>query len=92
MTEQSDFLSNLSDFLYPRSCYYGQFKPEYLVFNANLQEFAQRVSYIANLQTNGKLSPEEAYSEIKILWKQLKQAKKELEASKALLDSNNCQQ
>jgi len=33
------------DFLYPRSRYYGQVKPENLVFNANLQEFAQRVSY-----------------------------------------------
>ncbi|MBD2359856.1 hypothetical protein [Anabaena sp. UHCC 0399] len=81
MSEQSDFLSNLSDFLYPRSCYYGQFKPEYLVFNANLQEFAQRVSYISNLQTNGKLSPQEAYHEIKTLWKQLKAAKKQLESS-----------
>lgn len=79
MSEQSDFLSNLSDFLYPRSCYHGQFKPEYLVFNANLQEFSQRVSYITNLQTNGKLSPQEAYHEIKNLWKQLKAAKKQLE-------------
>ncbi|WP_066383116.1 MULTISPECIES: hypothetical protein [unclassified Anabaena] len=78
MSEQSDFLSHLSDFLYPRSCYYGQFKPEYLVFNANLQEFAQRVNYITNLQTNGKLSPQEAYQEIKSLWKQLKAAKKQL--------------
>ncbi|MBE9206265.1 hypothetical protein IQ244_07020 [Nostoc sp. LEGE 06077] len=89
MTEQSDFLSNLSDFLYPRSCYYGQFKPEYLVFNANLQEFAQRVSYISNLQTNGKLSPEEAYHQIKALWKQLKRAKKQLEIRTDVLDSNN---
>ncbi|WP_427157253.1 DUF7219 family protein [Aliinostoc sp. HNIBRCY26] len=78
MAEQSDFNANLSSFLYPRSRYYGQFKPEYLVFNANLQEFAQRVSYISNLQTNGKLSPQEAYQEIKVLWKQLKSAKKQL--------------
>ncbi|AUT00344.1 hypothetical protein CLI64_08060 [Nostoc sp. CENA543] len=78
MAEQSDFTANLSSFLYPRSRYYGQFKPEYLVFNANLQEFAQRVSYISNLQTNGKLSPQEAYQEIKVLWKQLKAAKKQL--------------
>jgi len=33
-------------FIYPRSRYYGQVKPENLVFNANLQEFAQRVSYM----------------------------------------------
>ena len=78
MTQQSDFLSNLYDFLYPRSPDYDQFKPENLVFNANLQEFSQRVSYICNLQTNGKLSPQEAYNQIQILWKQLKSAKKEL--------------
>ena len=67
-----------SDFLYPRSRYYGQVKPENLVFNANLQEFAQRVSYICNLETAGKISPEESYKQIKVLWKQLKRAKKQL--------------
>jgi hypothetical protein len=66
------------DFLYPRSRYYGQVKPENLVFNANLQEFTQRVNYICNLETGGKLSPEEAYSQIKELWKQLKRTKKQL--------------
>ncbi|MEH2126941.1 DUF7219 family protein [Nostoc sp.] len=79
MNRQPDFLSELCDFLYPRSPYYGQFKPEYLVFNANLQDFSQRVSYICSLQTSGKLSPEEAYKQIHILWRQLKSAKKELE-------------
>ncbi len=79
MRQESDLLSGLCDFLYPRSPYNGQFKPEYLLFNANLQEFSQRVSYISSLQTNGKLSPEEAYKQIQILWKQLKCAKKELE-------------
>lgn len=67
-----------SDFLYPRSRYYGQVKPGNLVFNANLQEFAQKVSYICNLQTGGKLSPEDAYQKIKVLWKQLKRTKKQL--------------
>ncbi|MEW6497657.1 MAG: hypothetical protein AB1589_34910 [Cyanobacteriota bacterium] len=67
-----------NQFLYPRSRYYGQVKPEKLVFNANLQEFAQRVSFIYNLETNGKLSPEEAYEQIRALWKQLKHSKKQL--------------
>ena len=67
-----------NDFLYPRSRYYGQVKPENLVFNANLQEFAQRVNYICNLETAGKLPPEEAYNQIKQLWKELRQSKKEL--------------
>lgn len=65
-------------FLFPRSRYYGQVLPENLVFNANLQEFAQRVSCITNLETGGKLSPEESYQQIKALWKQLKRSKKQL--------------
>ncbi|MCT7948835.1 hypothetical protein NG798_03455 [Ancylothrix sp. C2] len=71
-------MADKSQFFYPRSRYYGSVKPENLVFNANLQEFAQRVSYLANLETNGKLSPQETYKEIKQLWKQLKTSKKQL--------------
>ncbi|MCX7596223.1 MAG: hypothetical protein N2235_21185 [Fischerella sp.] len=69
---------NFNYFLYPCSRYRGNFKPEYLAFNANLQEFAQKVSYITNLETAGKLSPEEAYNQIHALWKQLKRSKKAL--------------
>ncbi|MEM6399122.1 MAG: hypothetical protein AAF757_02660 [Cyanobacteria bacterium P01_D01_bin.116] len=67
------------DFLYPRSRYYGQVKPENLAFNANLQEFAQKVSLICNLETGGKITTAEAYEEIKALWKELKQSKKGLQ-------------
>lgn len=67
-----------SNFLYPYGRYHGQVHPENLVFNANLQEFSQRVSLICGLQTNGKLSPEESYEQIRNLWKQLKRSKKEL--------------
>ncbi|CAA9399411.1 Isopropylmalate/homocitrate/citramalate synthases [uncultured Leptolyngbya sp.] len=69
---------NQSKFLYPRSRYRGKCKPEYLVFNANLQEFTQRVSYISALQTGGKISAEQAYQDIKCLWKQLKHSKQQL--------------
>ena len=79
---------NKDDFLYPRGRYYGQVKPENLVFNANLQEFAQRISYICNLETNGKLPPGEAYDQIKALWKQLKRAKKELGIGEDPFSSN----
>jgi hypothetical protein len=65
-------------FFYPRARYHGDFKPENLAFNANLQEFAQRVAYICGLETGGKLSSEEAYDEIRRLWKQLKRSKNEL--------------
>lgn len=71
-------MTNQSDFFYPRSRYYGEVKPENLVFNANLQEFAQRVSYLCNLETAGKLPSEVAYEQIKQLWKQLQQTHEEL--------------
>ena len=67
-----------SEFLHPRSRYYGEVKPENLVFNANLQEFAQKVNFICNLETAGKIAPEEAYRKIKSLWKELKRTKKQL--------------
>ncbi|MEB3828645.1 DUF7219 family protein [Phormidium sp. CCY1219] len=66
------------NFLHPRSRYYGEFTPENMMFNANLQEFAHRVSLISGLETGGKLAPEEAYQEIKTLWKNLKKTKKQL--------------
>ena len=71
-------MDNKTDFLYPRGRYYGQVKPENLVFNANLQEFAHKIGYIASLETSGKLKPEDAYKQIKELWKQLKHSQKKL--------------
>jgi polyhydroxyalkanoate synthesis regulator phasin len=71
-------MTDRDEFLFPRNRYYGDFKPENVVFNANLQEFAQRVNYICNLETSGKLPPDEAYEAIKDLWKQLKASKREL--------------
>lgn len=65
-------------FLFPRNRYYGDVQPENLVFNANLQEFAQRVGYITNLETSGKISSEEAYQQIKALWQQVEHSKKQL--------------
>lgn len=77
-------MTDSKDFLYPRSRYHGQFTPENLAFDANLQEFAQRISYICALQSNGKLSPEEAYQQIKNLWRQLKISKKQLRIGKSI--------
>ncbi len=65
-------------YLFPRARYYGDFQPEKLAFNANLQEFAQRVAYICGLETGGKISSEDAYQEIRRMWKQLKHSKAEL--------------
>ncbi len=65
-------------YLFPRSSYRGEFTPENLVFNANLQEFAQKVGYICNLETNGKMTSNEAYEQIRVLWKDLKNSMKNL--------------
>lgn len=76
MSQQSD--NNKDNFLYSQARYRGEFSPENLAFNANLQEFTQKVGYICALETNGKISAEEAYDRIKELWHQLKTSKKEL--------------
>ncbi|BCX11417.1 MAG: hypothetical protein KatS3mg067_0355 [Thermosynechococcus sp.] len=62
-------------FLFPISSYRGPFTLQNLAFNANLQEFAQRVSYICALETGGKITSDEAYNQIKALWKQLKKSR-----------------
>lgn len=67
-----------SGFLFPRSRYHGLVKPENLVFNANLQEFSQRVGLICGLQTSGKLSASESFDQVQSLWQQLDRSKREL--------------
>ncbi len=73
----------VDSFLYPNNPYNGEFKPEHLVFNANLQEFSQKIGYICSLETGGKLTPDESYQQIKQLWKDLKRSKKQLGIGKA---------
>lgn len=65
-------------FMYPLGHYHGEFTPEHLAFNANLQEFAQRVSIICGLETGGKISSLDAYEKIKDLWHELKTSKRQL--------------
>lgn len=60
-----------NEFLSPRSRYYGHFSPKNLAFNANLQEFAGRINTICGLETGGKITPAEAYEDIRKLWQQL---------------------
>lgn len=52
--------------------------PERLLFHQNLETFAERVGLIVGLQGNGKISQEEAYAQIKRIWKDLKQSKDQL--------------
>ncbi|MEL6489066.1 MAG: hypothetical protein AAFQ95_03805 [Cyanobacteria bacterium J06621_3] len=75
---EKDKKEQLDAFTMPRHRYHGEFTPQNLAFNANLQEFAQRVSLICGLETGGKVSSSEAYDDIKKLWKELKASKKNL--------------
>ena len=71
--------NQLDSFLHQNSRYHSKhFSPENLIFNNNLQEFAQKVGYICSLETSGKITSEESYKQIKSLWKELKRSKKEL--------------
>lgn len=65
-------------FLFPRASFRGEFTPENLVFNANLQEFAHKINYVCNLETSGKISANQAYAQIKTLWKELKASVKNM--------------
>jgi hypothetical protein len=76
--DNQDNQTDKNEFLYPIGKYYGEFTPGKLAFNANLQMFAQQVSYLCSLETNGKISAEDTYLEIRKFWKQLQRSKKEL--------------
>lgn len=52
--------------------------PQRLLFHQNLETFAERVGLIVGLQGNGKITQEEAYAQIKRIWKDLKQSKDHL--------------
>ncbi len=53
----------------------SDWSPQRLVFHQNLESFAEQVGLIVGLQSNGKLSQEQAYAQIRRLWKGLKQSK-----------------
>ncbi len=44
----------------------------------SLQTFASDIGIVCALEAGGKLTPQEAYKQIKTRWKQLKKAKKAL--------------
>lgn len=58
------------------SSYRGEdWTPERLAFHQNLEAFAERVGLIVGLQSNGKISQQQAYAEIRKIWKKLKGSK-----------------
>ena len=60
----------------PHSTYRGRdWTPQRLMFHQNLESFADRVGLVVGLQSNGKVSQEQAYAEIRRIWKDLKDSK-----------------
>lgn len=60
----------------------GDWTPQRLAFHQNLETFAERVGLIVALQSNGKISQESAYAEIRRIWNELKDSKSTLLNSK----------
>ena len=52
--------------------------PQRVAFHQNLEEFADRVGLIVGLQSNGKVSQEKAFEQIKDMWKSLKVSSNDL--------------
>jgi hypothetical protein len=65
-------------FLNPLASFHGTPNLPHMMFDANLQEFSRRVGMICALENGGKISPREAYKEIKALWKTLKASKENI--------------
>lgn len=76
------------DFLPTTSRFHGKFTLENLMFDANLQEFAQRVNYICGLAADGKISLKEAYNRIEVLFEVLERSKQQLLESEHSFEDN----
>ncbi|MCU0278717.1 MAG: hypothetical protein MUE31_07475 [Candidatus Nanopelagicales bacterium] len=66
------------EFIGARTRFRGEFTPENLAFDSNLQEFATRVAYICGLETAGKIAPDEAHRQIRELYEELSRTHKGL--------------
>ncbi|WP_232756457.1 DUF7219 family protein [Vulcanococcus limneticus] len=61
------------------SSYRGaDWSPQKLAFHQNLEQFADRIGLIVALQAGGKLQQDDAYAEIRSLWKQLDASREHL--------------
>lgn len=53
----------------------ADWSPQRLAFHQNLETFAEQVGLIVGLQANGKLSQDQAYGQIRRIWRELKLSK-----------------
>ncbi|NMG58831.1 hypothetical protein E1H12_09910 [Geitlerinema sp. P-1104] len=67
--------SNLNTFLYPKTS--GKVEPTIAdkVFNAKLQRYAQQAMYLTSLETGGKISLEDCYNTMKVMWQDLERSR-----------------
>jgi hypothetical protein len=64
------------------SSYHGEdWSPQRLAFHQNLMAFAERVGLVVGLQSNGKIPQDQAYLEIRSIWEDLKNSKRNLLSS-----------
>jgi hypothetical protein len=54
------------------------FSIEWLLLEANIKEFAHKISIVCALEAGGKLTSSQAYEQIKDTWKRLKASRKAL--------------
>ena len=64
--------------------YHGEFSPQRLAFNANLQEFAHQVNQIVSAQGQEQITTADALQRLEQLWQALKRSRTGLG-----LDSSN---
>lgn len=61
-------MDDKQQFLHSLSPYYGRPGTDAARVNQHLQDFAQRVGYICNLHTGGRLSSQAAFEQLERLW------------------------
>ena len=67
-----------SEFVFPRLEFHGEDRADYVRFDQELQDFAQRTAMISSLETSGKISPLEAYRRIEFMFHKLKRSRRQI--------------
>ena len=62
----------LKSFLYPQSPYAENFTSNNFPLDADLSEFCIIICYVCRLESEGKMTHEEAYNQIKNVWHELR--------------------
>ncbi|MEO1210973.1 MAG: hypothetical protein AAFX78_15725 [Cyanobacteria bacterium J06638_20] len=69
----------LQSLLYGYASYRHSDQPEHRLFNRMLQHFAQRVTYLCSLHSNGKLSADDFIGAVDAMWEEIERCKAQLD-------------